>query len=100
MVVYSTSALGFGRMGPNRELKFALEKYWRKDINSDELLTIANQVEESAWKLQVDAGIDRITVGDYCLYDNVRWLNMLICVSAVYHSIFFSLSHEWIVNPT
>ena len=71
MVIYSTSALGFGRMGPNCELKFTPEKYWRKDFISGELLTIVNQVKESAWKLQVDAGIDRISVGDYCLYDHV-----------------------------
>lgn len=78
MVVYSTSALGFGRMGENRELKFALEKFWRNDITSDDLLAVAHQVEESAWKLQVDAGIDRITVGDYCLYDNVaNWAESL-----------------------
>jgi 5-methyltetrahydropteroyltriglutamate--homocysteine methyltransferase len=71
MVFYSTSTLGFGRMGPNRELKFALEKYWKKDIKSSELLSVAREVEESAWTLQVDAGIDRVTVGDFYLYDGV-----------------------------
>lgn len=71
MVFYSTSTLGFGRMGAKRELKFALEKYWKKDIQSSELLSIAQEVEESAWKLQIDAGIDRITVGDFYLYDGV-----------------------------
>jgi len=32
MVKYTTATLGFARIGPNRELKFALEKYWRKDM--------------------------------------------------------------------
>jgi len=78
MVVFSTSALGFGRMGENRELKFALEKFWRNDIAATDLLAVAHQVEESAWSMQVDAGIDRITVGDYCLYDNVAtWAESL-----------------------
>ena len=59
-------------------MQFALEKYWRKDITSEELLSTAHKVEESAWKLQVDAGIDRVTVGDYCLYDNVAtWAESL-----------------------
>lgn len=75
---FSTAVLGFGRIGPNRELKFALEKYWKGDIPSDELLSVAHQVESSAWKLQVDVGIDKISVGDYCLYDNVAsWAEYL-----------------------
>jgi len=74
----TTGCLGFGRMGPKRELKFALEKYWRGDIDSEELLRVAANVEESAWSLQVDAGIDKIAVGDYCLYDNIlQWADWL-----------------------
>jgi 5-methyltetrahydropteroyltriglutamate--homocysteine methyltransferase len=71
MVVFSTATLGFGRMGANRDLKFALEKYWANKISKNELLSIAQEVEEAAWKLQVDAGIDHITVGDFYLYDGV-----------------------------
>jgi 5-methyltetrahydropteroyltriglutamate--homocysteine methyltransferase len=71
MVVFSTATLGFGRMGANRDLKFALEKYWKKNISKNDLLSIAQEVEEAAWKLQVDAGIDQITVGDFYLYDGV-----------------------------
>ena len=78
MVSYTTAALGFGRMGPNRELKFALEKYWRSAITQDELLAVARQTEEAAWDLQTDAGIERVAVGDYCLYDNVAtWSDAL-----------------------
>jgi len=74
----STATLGFSRMGPNRELKFALEKYWKKDTTASDLLKVAHSVEAEAWKLQTDAGIDRIAVGDYCLYDNVAsWAEYL-----------------------
>jgi len=77
----TTGCLGFGRMGPNRELKFALEKHWRGDIDEEKLLEVAKNVEESAWDLQVDAGIDKIAVGDFCLYDNVlqwaEWLGII-----------------------
>jgi 5-methyltetrahydropteroyltriglutamate--homocysteine methyltransferase len=71
MVQFATATLGFGRMGPNRELKYALEKYWKKSITESELMQTAHQVEDLTWTMQVDAGIDRIPVGDYCLYDNV-----------------------------
>lgn len=77
MVKYTTATLGFARIGPNRELKFALEKYWRKDITAADLLTIANDIEAQAWQIQCDAGIDHITVGDYALYDNVGKLARL-----------------------
>ena len=74
----STSTLGFPRMGPKRELKFALEKYWKSVINRDELISVAHTTEEISWQLQKDAGIDRITVGDYALYDNVvQWVERL-----------------------
>lgn len=74
----ATAALGFPRMGPKRELKFALEKYWKGTIGGDQLLEIAHTIEAKSWKLQKDAGIDRITVGDYCLYDNVcTWVERL-----------------------
>ena len=43
-----------------------------------DLLAVAHRVEQSAWTLQVDAGIDRVTVGDHCLYDNVAaWAESL-----------------------
>lgn len=74
----ATAALGFPRMGPKRELKFALEKYWKGTIDREELTRIAHAIEEQSWQLQADAGIGRITVGDYCLYDNVvTWLERL-----------------------
>jgi 5-methyltetrahydropteroyltriglutamate--homocysteine methyltransferase len=74
----STAALGFPRMGPKRELKFALEKYWKGVISRDELISAAHVIEESSWKLQKDAGIDRIAVGDFCMYDNVvTWVERL-----------------------
>ena len=67
----STSTLGFPRMGPNRELKFALEKYWKGDISEVDLLKAANAVESLAWKLQLNAGIEHVTVGDHYLYDGI-----------------------------
>jgi 5-methyltetrahydropteroyltriglutamate--homocysteine methyltransferase len=79
----STGTLGFPRMGPRRELKFALEKYWQspeatKSIVLVELLQVAKSIEEQSWNIQASAGIDRITVGDYYVYDGVlQWTEML-----------------------
>ena len=74
----TTAALGFPRMGPKRELKFALEKYWKNSIDRTELIRVAQTIEEISWQLQKDAGIDRISVGDFALYDNVvQWVERL-----------------------
>ena len=83
MVKFSTATLGFSRMGPNRELKFALEKHWKGQLDEAGLIQVANEVEDMAWKMQVEAGIDKVTVGDFCLYDNVlQWANCLGVVPA------------------
>jgi Cobalamin-independent synthase, N-terminal domain len=74
----STATLGFPRMGPNRELKFALEKHWKGLIGKDELFQVAHDVEEQGWTQQKQAGIDRITVGDFYLYDGVLAWNEMI----------------------
>ena len=60
----STSTIGFHRMGPKRELKFALEKYWKNQIDLPELKMFNNTITDQAWKLQRDVQVDRITVGD------------------------------------
>lgn len=66
-----TSSLGFPRMGPHRELKFALEKFWKGTMNEEALWKVAHSVEEEGWKLQQQAGMDHIPIGDYYLYDMV-----------------------------
>lgn len=88
MVKFSTAALGFSRMGPNRELKFALEKHWKGQLDEAGLIRVANDVEDMAWAMQVEAGIDKIPVGDFCLYDNVlQWADWLGVVPARFHSM-------------
>lgn len=67
----SSGALGFPRMGPNREMKFALEKHWRGAIDEAAMLAVAHDVEDQAWSLQMDAGLSSIAVGDHVLYDMV-----------------------------
>ncbi|GGB79915.1 5-methyltetrahydropteroyltriglutamate--homocysteine methyltransferase [Marinobacterium zhoushanense] len=63
--------LGFPRIGAKRELKFALERYWRSEIDADELLQVAATLRHRHWQLQQDAGLDFVTVNDFSLYDQV-----------------------------
>ncbi|WP_119328283.1 5-methyltetrahydropteroyltriglutamate--homocysteine S-methyltransferase [Cysteiniphilum halobium] len=66
-----THILGFPRIGEKRQLKFALEQYWQEKISQDELVEIANKIKLSNWKLQANAGLDFVTVGDFSFYDHV-----------------------------
>jgi len=78
MKLLATSTLGFPRMGPKRELKFALEKYWKGESDEATLLATARAVEKAGWDLQKQASIDVITVGDHYLYDMVlTWCESL-----------------------
>ena len=63
--------LGFPRIGKDRELKFALEKYWRKEISLAMLRETAAQIRKNNWELQRTAGIDQIPCGDFSFYDHV-----------------------------
>lgn len=73
--------LGFPRMGANRELKWALEKYWRGECSNEQLIAVADELKERHWAIQIDAGLDLITVGDFSLYDHV--LDTAVMVGAV-----------------
>lgn len=73
-----SATLGFPRMGPNRELKFALEKFWRNKLSEAELLAVARGVEAANWQAQLDAGVDHVAVGLFSLYDHVLdWTHYL-----------------------
>jgi 5-methyltetrahydropteroyltriglutamate--homocysteine methyltransferase len=76
-----THNLGFPRIGAKRELKKAVESYWRGEIRQDELLATGKQLRERHWQLQRQAGIDLIPVGDFAWYDQM--LNMIVLLGAV-----------------
>ncbi|OQB01561.1 MAG: 5-methyltetrahydropteroyltriglutamate--homocysteine methyltransferase [Chloroflexi bacterium ADurb.Bin222] len=68
---HDTQTVGYPRIGKNRELKRALEAFWKRETDADTLLATFQQVEEDGWRTQRDAGIDHIGVGDATLYDHV-----------------------------
>lgn len=71
-------SLGFPRIGQNRELKFALERYWRSEISDNDLQATAAEIRRSNWTTQHNAGLDFIPVGDFSLYDQVLDMSCLL----------------------
>jgi 5-methyltetrahydropteroyltriglutamate--homocysteine methyltransferase len=61
--------LGFPRIGARRELKFALEAYWRGESSRDELKALGAKLRRQHWADQ--AGLDLVPVGDFSFYDHV-----------------------------
>ena len=66
-----TSVIGFPRVGTLRELKFASEKYFRKETGAEELLKEARRLRNTHWTVQKEAGIDYIPCNDFSFYDTV-----------------------------
>jgi len=66
-----TATLGYPRIGRNREVKKALEAFWSSKSDAETLLQTVREVEFANWKTQLEAGIDRIGIGDTTLYDHV-----------------------------
>ncbi|NJB66843.1 5-methyltetrahydropteroyltriglutamate--homocysteine methyltransferase [Desulfobaculum xiamenense] len=64
-----THNLGFPRIGARRELKFALESYWKGQISRDELKAKGAQLRQRHWRDQ--SALDFVPVGDFAFYDHV-----------------------------
>lgn len=73
--------LGFPRIGPKRELKWALESFWSGKTDQKALLGVAANVRLENWKLQRKLGISHIPSNDFSLYDQV--LDTTLMVGAI-----------------
>lgn len=67
----TVATLGFPRIGPRRELKFALEGYWAGKIGKPELQEVAAGLRTAAWARQKALGADWLPSNDFSLYDHV-----------------------------
>jgi 5-methyltetrahydropteroyltriglutamate--homocysteine methyltransferase len=70
-VMARTAVLGLPRMGPNRELKHALESYWAGSTGEAELRETAWGLRAASWGRTRAAGVDVVPCGDVSLYDHV-----------------------------
>jgi 5-methyltetrahydropteroyltriglutamate--homocysteine methyltransferase len=76
-----TAVLGVPRIGPDRELKAALERHWAGELPAAQLFGVARGLREASWRRARSAGIDVIPSGDFSLYDHV--LDTAFAVGAV-----------------
>ena len=70
--------LGFPRIGAQRELKFAVESFWRNEITANDLPQIGADLRRRHWALQADAGLDFVAAGDFSYYDQMLDLCVLL----------------------
>ncbi|MGB3751057.1 MAG: 5-methyltetrahydropteroyltriglutamate--homocysteine S-methyltransferase [Arcobacteraceae bacterium] len=77
----NTYAVGFPRIGEQRELKKVLENFWSKKCEFSEVNKVASELKKRHWNYQKDAGIEYISSNDFSLYDNV--LDTAIMLNAI-----------------
>ncbi|KAK3446426.1 LOW QUALITY PROTEIN: hypothetical protein EUGRSUZ_A02126 [Eucalyptus grandis] len=63
--------VGYPRMGPKRELKFALESFWDGKSSAEDLQKVAADLRSSIWKQMADASIKYIPSNTFAYYDQV-----------------------------
>ncbi len=66
-----TANLGFPRIGTNRELKKAVESYWKKTSSLADLQKAAAEIRAKNWQTQKAAGIASIPSNDFSFYDQI-----------------------------
>lgn len=65
----TTTIIGFPRIGEQRELKYTTEKYFRHEINAEELEAFGKSLRQKHWNLIKDSGVDTIPSNDFSFYD-------------------------------
>ena len=63
--------MGVPRIGPNRELKFAQEAFWRGELDAAALQAVGSGIRQANWRRQHAAGLDFVTTGDFVFYDQM-----------------------------
>lgn len=79
-IMITTHNLGFPRIGQKRELKKALESYWKAEIDITALKQIGDDIQLSNWALQAKAGLSLLTANDFSYYDHVLDMSFLLGV--------------------
>ena len=65
----TTTIIGFPRIGEQRELKYTTEKYFRHEMNAEELEAFGKSLRQKHWNLIKDSGVDTIPSNDFSFYD-------------------------------
>lgn len=72
---------GYPRQGQNRELKKAVEGYWKGRVSAEALHETAAHLRRTNWRQLAGAGITEVPTGDFSYYDHV--LDTSVMVGAV-----------------
>ncbi|MGW7577832.1 5-methyltetrahydropteroyltriglutamate--homocysteine S-methyltransferase [Streptomyces sp. NPDC054765] len=72
---------GYPRQGQHRELKKAIEGYWKGTVTADALKETARTLRRTNWQQLAGAGIHEVPTGDFSYYDHV--LDTSVMVGAV-----------------
>ncbi|WP_282791696.1 5-methyltetrahydropteroyltriglutamate--homocysteine S-methyltransferase [Streptomyces sp. CC224B] len=72
---------GYPRQGRNRELKKAVEGYWKGRVTAESLTRTAQELRRANWRQLTEAGIHEVPTGDFSYYDHV--LDTSVMVGAV-----------------
>ncbi|MFD4942272.1 5-methyltetrahydropteroyltriglutamate--homocysteine S-methyltransferase [Streptomyces sp. NPDC058409] len=72
---------GYPRQGSNRELKKAVEGYWKGRVSAAALRETAAGLRRTNWRRLADDGIHEVPTGDFSYYDHV--LDTSVMVGAV-----------------
>ncbi|MFD5844803.1 5-methyltetrahydropteroyltriglutamate--homocysteine S-methyltransferase [Streptomyces chartreusis] len=72
---------GYPRQGPDRELKKAIEGYWKGRVTADALRATAAELRRANWRRLAGAGIHEVPTGDFSYYDHV--LDTTVALGAI-----------------
>ncbi|MET8827876.1 5-methyltetrahydropteroyltriglutamate--homocysteine S-methyltransferase [Streptomyces sp. NPDC004610] len=72
---------GYPRQGQHRELKKAVEGYWKGRVSADALRAASAELRRSNWRRLADAGVHEVPTGDFSHYDHV--LDTTVMVGAI-----------------
>ncbi|MEU5236649.1 5-methyltetrahydropteroyltriglutamate--homocysteine S-methyltransferase [Streptomyces lydicus] len=72
---------GYPRQGQNRELKKAVEGYWKGRVTADALRATAAGLRRANWRELAGAGLHEVPVGNFSYYDHV--LDTTVMVGAI-----------------
>jgi 5-methyltetrahydropteroyltriglutamate--homocysteine methyltransferase len=68
---FTATILGSPRIGPRRELKRAIERYWAGQISGPELESVAAGLRRDSWAALSAAGLDSVPVNTFSYYDQM-----------------------------
>lgn len=88
-------------IGKQRELKQALEAFWKGDLAAEALAETCTALKKRHWRIQQDAGLDYVTTGDFSLYDRMLDITRMLgampprfapCLKDAHPDLYFSMA--------